>query len=172
MSCTSNSQWPDAVAQPHYLEMPALPQGEAGLPAWEVELSQAYRAPNRTILCIDDDEGILRYERALLERSGYAVLTASSAQRGLELATMRTCDAVLLDYRMPGMDGHRLAFEIKRTKPELTVIFVSGSDVPMQTLDLVDAFVPKLEASQQLLPVLAELLQTDSRRAQVRGSSA
>jgi len=85
---------------------------------------------------------------------------------------MRTCDAVLLDYRMPGMDGHRLAFEIKRTKPELTVIFVSGSDVPMQTLDLVDAFVPKLEASQQLLPVLAELLQTDSRRAQVRGSSA
>jgi two-component system, OmpR family, response regulator CpxR len=125
-------------------------------------LSQAYRAPNRTILCIDDDEGILRYERALLERSGYCVLTASSAQQGLKLASMYTCDAVLLDYRMRGMGGHQVALEIKRSKPELTVIFLSGSDVPMQTLNLVDAFVPKLEASRQLLPMLAELLQPDS----------
>jgi CheY-like chemotaxis protein len=135
-------------------------------------LSQAYPAPNRTILCIDDDEGILRYERALLERSGYSVLTASSAQHGLQLATMHACDAVLLDYRMRGMGGHQVALEIKRTKPELTIIFLSGSDVPLQTLGLVDAFVPKLEASRQLLPMLTELLQPDSRRGQVGGSSA
>ena len=134
-------------------------------------MSQAYPAPNRTILCIDDDEGILRYERALLERSGYSVLTASSAQHGLQLATMHTCDAVLLDYRMPGVDGHDVAFEIKRSKPQLTVIVLSGSDVPMQTLDVVDAYVPKLEASRQLLPMLAELLQPDLRRGQVRESS-
>jgi CheY-like chemotaxis protein len=75
---------------------------------------------------------------------------------------MYTCDAVLLDYRMRGMGGHQVALEIKRSKPELTVIFLSGSDVPMQTLNLVDAFVPKLEASRQLLPMLAELLQPDS----------
>lgn len=122
-------------------------------------MGQAYRAPNRTILCIDDDEGILRYERALLERSGYSVLTSSSARQGLKLAAMYTCDAVLVDYMMPGMGGDQVAFEIKRTKPELTVIFVSGSDVPTQALALADAFVPKLEASRQLLPMLAELLQ-------------
>ena len=116
-----------------------------------------YPFPKRTILCIDDDEAILRYEKALLEKSGYAVLAAASAQQGLRLATMCKCDAVLLDYEMPGMNGHELAVEIKRVRPELKVILLSGSEVPMQALALVDAFVPKLEANQQLLPMIAEL---------------
>ncbi len=110
----------------------------------------------RTILCIDDDEAVLRYEKALLERSGYTVLAASSAQQGLRLATMCKCDAVLLDYEMPGMNGHQIASEIKRVRPELMVILLSGSDVPTHALALVDAFVPKLEVSRQLLPMIAE----------------
>jgi CheY-like chemotaxis protein len=110
----------------------------------------------RTILCIDDDESVLRYEKALLERSGYTVLTASSAQQGLRLATMCKCDAVLLDYEMPGMNGHQVASEIKRVRPDLMVILLSGSDVPSHALASVDAFVPKLEASRQLLPLIAE----------------
>jgi CheY-like chemotaxis protein len=110
----------------------------------------------RIVLCIDDDEAILRYEKALLERSGYAVLTASSAQQGLRLATMCKCDAVLVDYEMPGMNGDEVALAIKRLRPELLVILLSGSDVPSRALDSVDAFVPKLEASRQLLPVVAD----------------
>lgn len=111
----------------------------------------------RIILCIDDDEAILSYEKALLERSGYAVLTASSPQRGLRLAATCKCDAVLLDYEMPGMNGDEVALAIKRLRPELLVILLSGSDVPTHALASVDAFVPKLEASRQLLPVIAEL---------------
>jgi len=111
----------------------------------------------RIILCIDDDEAILSYEKALLERSGYAVLTASSPQRGLRLAATCKCDAVLLDYEMPGMNGDEVALAIKRLRPELLVILLSGSDVPAHALASVDAFVPKLEASRQLLPVIAEL---------------
>lgn len=111
----------------------------------------------RIILCIDDDEAILSYEKALLERSGYAVLTASSPQKGLRLATTGKCDAVLLDYEMPGMNGDQVALAIKRLRPELLVILLSGSDVPTHALASVDAFVPKLEASRQLLPVIAEL---------------
>jgi len=116
-----------------------------------------YPIPKRTILCIDDDDAILRYEKALLERSGYGVLTAASARQGLRLVTMCKCDAVLLDYEMPEMNGHEVAAEIKRVRPELMVILLSGTEVPMQALALVDAFVPKLEASQQLLPMIAEL---------------
>ena len=115
------------------------------------------RTTKRIILCIDDDEAILSYEKALLERSGYAVLTASSPQKGLRLATTCKCDAVLLDYEMPGMNGDEVALAIKRLRPELLVILLSGSDVPTHALASVDAFVPKLEASRQLLPVIAEL---------------
>ena len=124
----------------------------------------SYPTPKRTILCIDDDDAILRYEKALLERSGYAVLTAASAQQGLRLATMCKCDAVLLDYEMPEMNGHEVAAEIKRVRPELMVILLSGSEVPTQALALVDAFVPKLEASQQLLPMIAELCSRTQER--------
>ncbi len=120
------------------------------------KVTQTDPTTKRIILCIDDDEAILRYEKALLERSGYAVLTASSAQQGLRLATMCKCDAVLVDYEMPGMNGDEVALAIKRLRPELLVILLSGSDVPPDALDSVDAFVPKLEASRQLLPVIAE----------------
>ena len=101
----------------------------------------------KMILCIDDDAAILCYEKALLEKSGYEVLTASSAQEGLKVAITRKVDAVLLDYEMQGMNGHEVASEIKLVKPELGVILLSGREVPMQALALVDAFVPKLEAS-------------------------
>ncbi len=116
-----------------------------------------YPASKRIILCIDNDESILRYEKALLERSGYVVLTAASAQQALRLVTMCKCDAVLLDYDMPVIGGYDIALEIKRITPDLIVIMVSGSEVPIQALALADAFVPKLEANRQLLPMIADL---------------
>jgi CheY-like chemotaxis protein len=109
------------------------------------------------ILCVDDDTVILNYERVLLERSGYSVLTASSAQQALRLVSVCHCDAVLLDYEMPGMNGYEIATAIKRVRPELTVILLSGGEVPSQALALVDAFIPKLEASRELLTMIAEL---------------
>ena|ERR1700681_2897964 len=103
----------------------------------------AYHPSQRTILCIDGDDGILCYEKALLERSGYAVLIAASAQQGLRLVTMCNCDAVLIDYEMPRMNGHEVACEIKRLRPELMVIVLFDSDVPMHVLAMVDACVPR-----------------------------
>lgn len=118
--------------------------------------------PKRTILCIDDDESILRYEKMLLERSGYAVLLAASAQQGLRLVTMCQCDAVLLDYEMPEKNGQEVAVEIRQIRPELPIVLLSGNDVPTDVLPLFDAFLPKLEASRQLLPILADLCERPS----------
>jgi CheY-like chemotaxis protein len=116
-----------------------------------------YPGSKRLILCIADDQAILRYEQALLERSGYAVLTAMSAEQALRLVTMCECDAVLLDYEMPVISGYEVASQIKNVNPDLIIILLSSSEVPTHALVLVDAVVPKLDASQQLLPVIAEL---------------
>ena len=116
-------------------------------------MSPSHSVLQKRILCIDDDEAILSYEKALLEGSGYCVVIAASAREGLVLVT--TCNgAVLLDYEMPDMNGCGVAFEIQRVRPELAVILLSGSEVPKYALDLVDAFVPKLEASRALLPII------------------
>jgi len=120
-------------------------------------MGQAYRAPKRTILCIDDDSGVLRYERALLERSGYNVLTAVSPEQGLALAMMSRIDAVVLDYHMPGMTGHEVAAAIKSCRPEVLIVMFSSSEIPQETLRLTDAVVHKTDAITELLPTVAHL---------------
>jgi CheY-like chemotaxis protein len=120
-------------------------------------LSAARAISQKLILCVDDDAAILSYEKALLERSGYSVITAASALQGLRLATMYEFDAVLLDYSMPDMNGGDVAFEIKRVRPELAVILLSGSEVPSYALVLVDAFILKPETGRELLPTIAGL---------------
>ena len=111
----------------------------------------------KLILCIDDNAAILSYEKALLERSGYSVITAASAQQGLELVTIYEFDAVLLDYSMPDMNGCDVAFEIKRVRPELAVILLSGCEAPTYAQALVDAFILKPDASRELLPTIAAI---------------
>jgi CheY-like chemotaxis protein len=120
-------------------------------------LIPVHSVPQKLILCIDDDAAILSYEHTLLERSGYSVITATSAQQGLRFVTACQFDAVLLDYEMPGMNGCDVALEIKRVRPELVVILLSGSAVPTDALSVVDAFVLKLDASRELLPIIAAL---------------
>jgi len=112
----------------------------------------------KTILCIDDDDGILGYHRALLERRGYAVLTAASARHGLQIAAVCAVAAVIVDYHLPDMNGHELATEIKRLKPQIPIVMVSGDDdLPEHALKVVDAFVPKNEAPSRLLPVITRM---------------
>jgi CheY-like chemotaxis protein len=120
-------------------------------------LIAVHSVSQKLILCIDDNPAILSYEEALLQRSGYSVITAASARQGLGLVTLYEFDAVLLDYEMPDMNGCDVAFEIKRVRPHLVVILLSGSEVPTYALLLVDAFILKPAASRELLPTIAAL---------------
>jgi CheY-like chemotaxis protein len=109
------------------------------------------------LLCIDDSQAILEYEKSLFESAGYIVVTAASARQGLRLATMSSFDVVLLDYRMPEMNGHEVALVIRRLRPETLVVMFSGSDIPVETYNLVDAVIPKTEAVSDLLPTVTRL---------------
>jgi CheY-like chemotaxis protein len=112
----------------------------------------------KTILCIDDNDGVLSYHRALLERRGYEVLTAASARQGLQIAKVCAVAAVILDYHMPEMNGHEVATEIKRIRPQIPIIMVSSDNrIPAHALKVVDAFVSKDEAPRRLLPVINEI---------------
>jgi len=114
------------------------------------------------LLCIDDSRAVLDYEKRILERSGYIVVTEVSARRGLRLATIYRFDAVLLDYHMPEMNGHQLASAIRRIRPDTPVVMFSGSDIPEETRRLVDAVVPKADSPSQLLPTISRLCEQSS----------
>ena len=126
-------------------------------------MARAYREPEKKLLCIDDSQAILEYEKSLFERYGFSVVTAVSARQGLRLATTSSFDAVLLDYHMPDMNGHQVALEIKRARPETRLVVFSGSEIPEETHRLVDAVVPKTEAIRDLLPTVARLCDRSSQ---------
>ncbi len=109
----------------------------------------------KTILCIDDDHSILGYQRALLERRGFSVLTTASARQGLQIAAACALAAVIVDYRMREMNGHEVAAEIKRLQPETPIIMFSSDDeIPEHAWNVVDAFVSKNGAPGHLIPVI------------------
>jgi CheY-like chemotaxis protein len=113
---------------------------------------------SKTILCIDDDDGILRYQKALFERRGYKVLTTASARQGVRIAAACAVVAVVVDYHMPEMNGHEVALEIKRLKPQIPIVLFSSDDaIPEPALNVVDAFVSKNEVPHCLLPVISRI---------------
>jgi len=120
-------------------------------------MSRAHEGPPKVLLCIDDSQAVLDYERRVLERSGYIVFTAVSALRGLRLATIFSFDAVLLDYHMPEMNGHQIAYQLRRLRPDTPVVMFSGSEIPEETRQLVDAVVPKTDVPRELLPTVTRL---------------
>jgi signal transduction histidine kinase len=82
------------------------------------------------VLVVDDQQANVRMVGALLARSGCQVLTALGGQEGLEQARAHRPDVVLLDMRMPGMDGFEVMAQL-RAQPEtrdLPVIFLTADD--------------------------------------------
>jgi DNA-binding response OmpR family regulator len=86
------------------------------------------RSPASSILIVDDDEAVTQTFARMLELEGYIVRTAVTAEKGLREATAHNPDAIILDMRMPLVDGlgflRRLrAFEQQRNTP---VAIVTG----------------------------------------------
>jgi two-component system alkaline phosphatase synthesis response regulator PhoP len=111
------------------------------------------------ILCIDDEPKGLQVRRLLLEHLGYSVLTAASGREGLALFTAHPVAAVVLDYRMPEMDGGQVAVELRRLKPHVKILLLSAYlDLPPEVLKLVDERVVKGTSPTAFVTVLQQLL--------------
>src|SRR6266496_583870 len=78
------------------------------------------------ILLVDDEPGMLRYIRTLLEVDDYKVETASTGEEALERVQKGLQpDLVLLDLLMPGIDGLQTLEQLRQAKPGLKVVMLS-----------------------------------------------
>jgi len=114
-----------------------------------------------TILCIDDQEQGLFVRKMVLQREGYSVLTATNGALGLQLMEQHEeIDAVVLDYRMTGVDGEAVASAIKRRRPDIPIVMLSGyaSELPKRALKLVDAVVEKGQTVKALYTALHDVI--------------
>ena len=79
-----------------------------------------------TVLCIDDDPAVLELQKDILETNGYTVLTAADGATGLTLASTNAVDLVVLDFKMPGMDGGQVAETLLKANPNLPIVICTG----------------------------------------------
>jgi len=78
------------------------------------------------LLVVDDEETICQGCQRILTPAGFRVDTATDAQEGLNLAVENEYAAVLLDIRMPQMDGIEFLERLRKTKPDVPVIIITG----------------------------------------------
>jgi CheY-like chemotaxis protein len=79
------------------------------------------------ILVIDDEQGIRHLLDTLLRRKGYDVVLAESGRQGLELFRRERPDVIVLDLKMPEMDGLTVLRQIKNLDPGKPVIILTGA---------------------------------------------
>jgi CheY-like chemotaxis protein len=82
------------------------------------------------VLVIDDEQGIRNLLDTLLSRKGYDVVLADGGRKGLELFRRERPDVVVLDLKMPEMDGRAVLQQIRSLNPGQPVIILTGAGLP------------------------------------------
>jgi CheY-like chemotaxis protein len=100
------------------------------------------RGPNRTgrpstptVLLVDDVEAVRRVIARTLEQAGYEVLSTPGPMEALALTWEAggTIELAVVDLNLEGTTGEALAGALRRLRPELKVLFVSGDNAPDRT---------------------------------------
>ncbi|MCU1310591.1 MAG: response regulator receiver protein [Candidatus Angelobacter sp.] len=122
-----------------------------------------------TILCIDDFKPGLQTRKSFLEQFGFNVLTASSGAEGLQLLQAHHIDAIVLDYRMPEMDGEELANKVRQISKSLPLLLLSGfvREVPENLRKIVNAQLVKGDPPGMLIEALDNLTHTTFNQRRV-----
>ena len=136
-------------------------------------------APRASVLIVDDEASIRDSLRMILEFEGYRVEDAADGLAALRIVRDRPPDAILLDIRMPEMDGLETLRNLRERGYEMPVLVISGhADVPTAVeatrRGAFDFFEKPLQRERVLLSlrnaVEAERLRKDSRQASVAPS--
>jgi DNA-binding response OmpR family regulator len=124
------------------------------------------------ILCIDDEALGLKIRKAVLEKEGYRVLTATDGSSGLALFKEEPVDGVILDYYMPGLDGGQVAVAMRMQRPEVPILLLSAYlNLPAEVVKLVDFTVLKGEGPAELLIKVRRMLSERRRETGNEGFS-
>lgn len=78
------------------------------------------------LLMVDDETEFLQAMEPGLARRGFDVATAEDGSKALELIRSHTFDVILLDVKMPGIDGVEVFRAVKREAPEIPVVLLTG----------------------------------------------
>jgi two-component system cell cycle sensor histidine kinase/response regulator CckA len=104
-----------------------FPRADAAQMAVDAPSVARRRAGPETVLVVEDEKELREVTRRMLQRQGYAVLVAATADEALQLFERNgSIDVLLTDVVMPGASGLELTRQLVKRRPELKVIYMSG----------------------------------------------
>jgi two-component system, cell cycle sensor histidine kinase and response regulator CckA len=118
-----------------------------------------------TILVVDDNPIVLNVVVAILKDAYFKVLSADSGAHAIELAAeKRQIDMLLSDVDMPGMSGPDLGEVLKKSRPDLHVMLMSGgADGNLLVLNYGWAFIQKPFVGAKLVQMINKVLHSPNR---------
>ena len=106
---------------------------------------------SQRILVVDDEPRVLTSMQRCLRLAGFQVESASSGKAALDLCEERSFDVVVLDFIMPGIDGVELLARIRKIRPLIRAIVVSGQiDESVGEKEVAKRLRESVEADQYL----------------------
>ncbi len=115
----------------------------------------------KTILVAEDEDILLELLCELLQSCNYDVLTARNGNEALDTIKLNPVDLLLIDQKMPGMNGTDCVNEIRKDNMLLPIILVTGSQFdnqPFNTVSRINKIVKKPYNFEELLAAINELL--------------
>jgi CheY-like chemotaxis protein len=105
-----------------------LPQVDAAEPSRETPAAPTDLRGSETVLLVEDDKAVRSVLRRDLERHGYTVIDAPSANEALSRLKRHEgpLDLLVTDVVLPGTDGPTLANQLQDGSPELRVVYITG----------------------------------------------
>ena len=146
--------------------LPALPDGTLPVhtPSWGTRIGGMLPGGGEVILFAEDEPQVRTLGERLFRGLGYRVLAAENGEAALAeaQASGETIDLLVTDVVMPGMTGEELAAELRKSRPDLRVLYISGyakdSEAIERALRAGDAFLPKPFTVSELAGRVREVL--------------
>lgn len=129
------------------------------------------------ILLVDDDELLRGALVQSLRNAGHTVIEAADGQQGLEMARTTAVDIVITDLVMPVKEGVETIMTLRRERPKLPIIAMSGGVTHSKLyLDIAakigaKRILPKPFTPRGLLTLIDEVLTEEARKAQTAGET-
>src|SRR5947207_272777 len=86
----------------------------------------------KTVLIVDDQPEVLRFYTRALAADEYRVLTAETVESGLQLIDTEKPDAVVVDLKMPYINGMGMLYRLRKDHPRMPVAIITGMQNPDQ----------------------------------------